>query len=276
MSLLAASRSELTKQFTTAGWWILAIVLVVYVGSSAGGLAGFFSALATGALTDEAQTGSIDDASLARLVYSLAASLGYVFPLLVGTLAATAEFRYETLTPTFLATPRRGVALTAKALVGIVMGLLFAVVAVVSVVLPGAALIASFGLDPALGSGDTWALLGRAVLALVIWALVGIGLGTLVRNQVVAIVVVLAFTQFVEPILRLAGGFVDVLSAVTNFLPGAASDALVGMSIFNSMGQGGPASADPLEWWAGGLVLGGYTLVFLVLGYLLSWRRDVT
>ena len=50
MSLVNASRSELTKQFTTAIWWILGLVLLVYVGSTAGGLAATFGALATGAL----------------------------------------------------------------------------------------------------------------------------------------------------------------------------------------------------------------------------------
>ena len=33
MSLLAATRSEGTKVFTTSTWWILAIVLAAYVGS---------------------------------------------------------------------------------------------------------------------------------------------------------------------------------------------------------------------------------------------------
>ena len=37
-----------------------------------------------------------------------------------------------------------------------------------------------------------------------------------------------------------------------------------------------PGAAEPLEWWAGGLVLAGYTVVLVVLGHLLSWRRDVS
>ena len=35
------------------------------------------------------------------------------------------------------------------------------------------------------------------------------------------------------------------------------------------------ATAASLEWWGGGLVLLGYAVVLLVLGHLLSWRRDV-
>jgi hypothetical protein len=31
-----------------------------------------------------------------------------------------------------------------------------------------------------------------------------------------------------------------------------------------------------LEWWQGGLVLGGYAVLFLGIGALTTWRRDVT
>ena len=95
------------------------------------------------------------------------------------------------------------------------------------------------------------------------------------RNQVVAIVVVLVFTQFLEPIGRFVAAFVEGLSDFTAYLPGAASDALVGASVFTA-GMGGGTEVTTLEWWAGGLVLLGYALVFLVIGNFTSWRRDVT
>jgi hypothetical protein len=104
--------------------------------------------------------------------------------------------------------------------------------------------------------------------------LVGIGVGALVRNQVAAIVIVLAFTQFVEPLARLAAAFVDGLSNVTRVLPGSAGDALVGASIFTLGAQG--ADTGLLDWWAGGLVLLAYAVVFVLLGWLTSWRRDVS
>ena len=110
--------------------------------------------------------------------------------------------------------------------------------------------------------------------ALVLYTVIGVGVGALLRNQVGAIVGVLVFTQFIEPIGRTAAAFVDGLADYTRFLPGAASDALVGASVLSaSMAQG---SADSLEWWVGGLVLLGYAVVFVVLGQLVSWRRDVS
>lgn len=276
MSLVRATRSELTKQFTTSIWWVLAIVLFLYVGTSAAGIAGAFAALASGSLPADATNGPVIPAeTLPPIVYSIATAVGYVFPLLIGSLVVTGEFRHKTLTPTFLATPRRGVALSGKVVAGVVMGLLYAAIAIVAAVGAGAALLAVFGIDTRLGDSATWALMGRMVIALVLWVLIGIGVGTLIRNQVAAVVGLLAFTQFVEPILRTIGAVAEGIAPITKYLPGAASDALVGASIYSSLGAAG-AGGSTLEWWVGGLLLLGYAAVFLLLGWLFSWRRDVS
>lgn len=271
MSLVAATRSEITKQFTTSMWWVLAIVLVAYIAFSASSLAFVFAASSAGALAGDAPQLPAD--ALPPLLYSSATAMGYVFPLLIGTLIVTAEFRHKTLTPTFLATPRRAVVLAAKLGVGVAVGLLYGVLGIVAAVGPSAAFLAGFDIDTDLGSSDTWAMLGRMLIAFVLWVFVGIGVGTLVRNQVAAIVGVLVFTQFVEPIARMAGTLVDGVAEATEYLPGAASDALVGASIYTGLMPGGDAAG--LEWWAGGLVLLGYAAFFLVIGYFTTWRRDV-
>jgi ABC-2 type transport system permease protein len=273
MTLVTTTRSEATKQLTTAMWWILAIVLLAYVGFTATVLGFVFSASATGALPGNAP--QLPEDGLPAILYSTATAVGYVFPLLIGTLIVTSEFRHKTLTPTFLATPRRATVLGAKLAVGILLGVLYGVVGIVAAVGPSAAFLIGYGVDTQLSSLDTWAMLGRMLLAYVLWVFIGIGVGALVRNQVGAIVGVLVFTQFLEPVARAAASFVDGLDGVTKFLPGAASDALVGASVFAlSTGQG--SSADTLEWWAAGLVLLGYAAVLVVIGYLVSWRRDIS
>jgi len=274
MSLTAATRSESTKLFTTAMWWILGVVLLAYIGMTAAGLGFVFAASATGALPGGPGEARVPTEGIAEVLYSIAASIGYVFPLLIGTLMVTSEFRHQTLTPTFLATPRRGVVLGAKVFVGIGIGILYAIVALVGSVGPAAGFLSGFGVQTELASSDTWAMFGRIVIAFALWVLIGIGVGSLVRNQVAAVVVVLAFTQFLEPIARVAAAFVENLDEVTQYLPGAASDALVGQSIYTSMGQA--SGAQQLDWWAGGLVLLGYSVVLIVLGHLTSWRRDVS
>ncbi|MCR2793414.1 ABC transporter permease [Microbacterium sp. zg.Y625] len=274
MSLVGTVRSEKTKQFSTSSWWILAIVLVVYVGSTASALAFFFAASATGQLGG-ADAPQMPAETLPPLLYSLATAMGYVFPLLIGTLMVTTEIRHQTLTPTFLATPRRGRVLAAKLIVGAALGLLYGVIGVLSSVVPSAALLSVQGVDTQLGESDTWAMVARMLAAFVLWVFIGIAVGALVRNQIVAIVGVLVFTQFVEPIARTLVPFVEGAGDVVRFLPGAASDALVGASLYNAEAIMGTSGGDTLEWWAGGLVLLIVAAVLLVLAYLFSWRRDV-
>jgi hypothetical protein len=212
---------------------------------------------------------------LAPMLYGSVSTFGYVFPVLLGALAVTGEYRHQMLTPTFLATPKRGLVLSAKSAALLIFGAIFGVFGVIASVGAGAGVLTLFGLDTQLNDGDTWAMIGRGVLALALWAMVGVGLGALIPNQVAAIVVILAFTQFVEPTLRAVTMFADWAASLGRFLPGAASDALVGApSLF--VGGATGVGVDPLEWWQGGLLLAGLAIVLTVLGYFVSWKRDVT
>ncbi len=104
-ALMNATRSELAKQFSVSVWWILLIVLVLYVGGTAGSLAAAFGASDSGLAGAASLPGGLGD-RLPVIVYGTATAIGYVFPLIVGTLMVTGEYRHKTLTPTFLATPR--------------------------------------------------------------------------------------------------------------------------------------------------------------------------
>src|SRR5699024_6542255 len=101
-----------------------------------------------------------------------------------------------------------------------------------------------------LGDGDVLLTLGRSVLALTVWAMVGVGFGAALRNQVAAVVVLLAFTQFVEPMVRLLLGAFESTQGVVRWLPGAAGEAVTGSSFYASSGIG-----DLLPWWQGLLAL---------------------
>ncbi|AYF98757.1 ABC transporter permease [Protaetiibacter intestinalis] len=270
--MLRSIHSEIRKVLTTRIWWILALILFGYIALVAAGMAALF-AFASDQLTEQGGQG-IPEEGIPPLIYSLTTAFGYVFPVLFGALATTGEFRHQTLTPTFLATPRRSTVLGGKVVTAVVFGVVYAVVGSLGAVGLGGIVIAATGHDPLLGASDTWALLGRVVIAMVLWAVIGVGLGVLVPNQVAVIVIVLAFTQFVEPLLRTAAAFWEWSAAVGRFLPGAAGDALVGSSIFSALTGG--SAVQPLEWWQGGLVLAGYAALFLVAGAATTWRRDVT
>ena len=104
------------------------------------------------------------------------------------------------------------------------------------------------------------------VVAVAIWTLVGIGIGTLIRNQIAAILIAVFITFLVEPLLSFALNAAE-LGSVAKFMPTSASTALLS-----------PAEVgfDYLVWWQGGIVLLGYALLFAGLGMLLSLRRDVS
>jgi hypothetical protein len=272
--MIRAIRSETLKLTSVRLWWILLIILVGYVGFTAGLLAGLFGALGD-QLASSPGAPQLPQESLPPIVYSTATAVGYVFPLILGALAVTGEFRYQTLTPTFLAQPRRGVVLGAKMIVLALAGAVFGVAGLIASMGLGAPLLALTGNSTGLDSSDTWLLAGRIVLAMALWAVVGVGLGTLIPNQIASIVTVLAFTQFLEPILRFGTSIWEWTAHVGKFLPGAASDALVGSSIFTSLGMG-TSEVVTLEWWQGGLVLLAYAVIISLAGLATSWRRDVT
>lgn len=269
MSLAAATRSEVTKQFTTAAWWVLGLVLIGYVATMVALMGFTFS----WGLQNGGSGMVIPESTVPPLVYSVAGTMGFVLPLLFGTLMVTSEFRHKLLVPTFLATPKRGTVLVGKLIVGVLMGVLFGVAAVVVGVGVGAGILTLFGTPPQLDEIETWKLAGRIVLAFVLWTIVGIGIGSIVRNQIAAIVIVLAFTQFVEPMLRLAGMFLPDLNTALQYLPGAASDAVIGYSL---LGMAGMGDTDILSWWMGAITLAAYAIVLTVIGALTTWRRDVT
>jgi ABC-2 type transport system permease protein len=272
MTIVSATRAELGKVFTVRLWWILALVMFVYVGFVAGTVAGVF-----GSIGDAAgpRAPALDLSELHLIVYSSASAIGYVFPVLLGALSATSEFRHQTLTPTFLANPRRAQVLLAKVIAMALVGALYGVVALAGSIAAGAVVLGVTGNDAGLADADTWVLSARVLLAMALWAVIGVALGALVRNQVAALVIVLAFTQFVEPILRSVAFLWEWTAQVGKFLPGSASDALVGWSVFTSLGASSTQSVS-LEWWQGGLVLFAIAVVAAVLGYATSWKRDVT
>lgn len=263
--------SEYRKIITTRTWWVLLLVMVVYMA--------FLGAMMALALTFDSSSGAVttdmpqglDADTVVATVYSLPASFGYVLPLLVGMLAVTAEFRHRTLTPTLLAQPDRSAFVAGKLVAGVPMGVLYGVLGTLATVAGGAAAFAFTGADNLLGDGDAWAVIARTALALTIWCVLGVGLGFAMPNQVVAIVVVLAFTQFVEPIARLVLGLNDGTAVIGKFLPGAAGEAISGGSFYSATGAG-----DLLGPVAGGLVLVGYALLLALVGRFTTLRRDIT
>lgn len=262
--MIGLLRSEITKTLTTRTWWGLLIGAVLLTA---------LQAVATAAVAGQAPgmgspgTPDLDAPETLRQAFAGAAFNGtYLFALVIGVLAITGEYRHQTVTPTFLATPRRSRVIVAKALAQVAVGGVFGVVGVLAALVGAGIVIAVRGGSMGLDDGSLWRAMVLVVLAIALWTVLGLGLGTLLRNQIAAVLVAIGLGVVVEPIVGLVLNLLD-LGAVAKFLPSAASSAVLDPDV---------AGVELLPWWAGALVMVGYAVVVGALGVLLSVRRDIT
>lgn len=273
----AALVSEYRKLVTTRLWWVLLIAMAAYMI-----FLGVVIALVLtvpgegiGSGMDVAGDGpgspALDPDAIASTVYTVGSQFGYVFPLVLGTMAMTGEFRHQTVTPSLLAQPSRTVFLAGKLISSLIVGLVFGVVGTLAGVLGGAPVLALRGHATLLTDGPTLRAVALSALVLAIWTLIGVGFGAVLTNQIAAIVVVLAFTQFLEPIARPLLSLWEPTAGIAAYFPGAAGEAVIGTSVYSATGI-----ADLLPGWGGLLVLVAYGLVLAVIGRLTTLRRDIT
>jgi ABC-2 type transport system permease protein len=262
--VIALLRSELTKTLTTRMWWALLIGAVLLTA---------LQAVATAAVAGSSAgpgapaTPGLESGETLRQAFAGAAFNGaYLFALVMGVLAITGEYRHQTVTPTFLATPRRARVIVAKALAQVAVGGVFGLVAVLTALVGAGIVIAVRGGSMGLDDPTLWRALVLVVLAVSLWTVLGLGIGTLLRNQVAAVLAAIGLGLIIEPLLGLLLTVLD-LDAVAKFLPSAASSAVL---------DPGAVGFDLLPWWAGALVMVAYAVVFAGLGVLLSIRRDIT
>lgn len=258
-------RAELLKVRTTKMWWGLLLGACAFTAVQALATA-FTAGLDRGA--GQRPTPTLADPAMVRSVYGAGFTTAYVFALVLGIIGMAGEYRHQTITPTFLATPRRGRVVAAKLVTYGVLGLGYGVVTTALAVLLGAPVVAAKGFPVRLGSDSVPQSLVLAVLGVGVWAVFGLGLGTLIRNQVAAILTAVGVTVLIAPLLTL-GLTALHLDGVAKFMPGSASSAVI---------QGVTAEQDLtlLPWWAGLLVLLGYGGAFAILGLALTQRRDIS
>jgi ABC-2 type transport system permease protein len=253
--MIALVRAEWTKLFSTRVW------LGLFLGACA--MVAGFSALVTGlaGVTRNGQPGipPVGTPQFEKLAFATPSN-AVALMLILGIIGMTQEYRHRTATPTFLTTPRRARVVLAKLIAYALAAVPMAIVVVAVNVLVVTVYAGARGATPSL-SGDNLRILGTAGLALVIYAVMGVGVGALLRNQVGAIVGALVYLFVVEGLI----GSFRVLAGVHKWLPGGALQALT------ESGQG----AEVLTSWQGGLLLLGYGLLAALLGTLLAVRRDV-
>jgi ABC-2 type transport system permease protein len=239
--------AELLKLRTARTYWALAgatlgLVLLITV--------------LTLALTDEFRTE--DDA---RSVLSTAGASGLLL-LVLGVVAGAGEYRHGTIASTLLFTPNRLRVMAAQALACAAAGL--------AIGLATAALTAAVALPwlsakgaASLSAGELLGLFGGGCLYTALAGALGAGVGALLRNQVVAVVLVLVVLFIVDP-------------TVSSLVEDYSKFSLNGLGLSMSGGSGDDlGGTDLLPFGVAALVWAGYTAVLVVAAAVLTARRDI-
>jgi ABC-2 type transport system permease protein len=174
-------------------------------------------------------------------------------------MAITGEYRHGTIRPTFVVTPRRHRVVAAKVVASVLMGTAFGLVAIGLSFGIGYAILSGRGIELALSRGNVlWLVLGTPVMTAA-WAVIGLGFGAILRNQVLAVIGLIVWAMIVDNLLR------GLVPSVGGYTPTGASAAIVG-----------DPSEHVLSAAAGGPLLLAYAAALIAAGAWLVARRDVT
>jgi ABC-2 type transport system permease protein len=252
-------RAELRKITTIRLWWIMLICILVLSGGYAAGVALL-----------QPETGApFQDPGIVRSVYNGGNPVARVLAVVLGIAAMGFEYRHHTLAATYLATPRRNRVLLGKASSLLLFGLLYGVLSVLAGVVAAAPFLLSGNGSFFLDRWDTWRSLILGVVSLVLWTMFGMGIGLLIKNLLVAMLVGITFAYLVEPILSLIF-YLQHWETALNLTPTGATNAMLGITspvLF--------ATAHPIAWWQGALVLAAWCLLPAIIGMVSTVRRDV-
>jgi hypothetical protein len=230
---------------TTA--WLLAATIVVATG---GALLGFVAADLKNLVpnTGEGLRTGLHIVGLSSEIAEIA-----------GIIGMAGEFRFGQADQTFLSTPRRGKVVAAKAVVYGLLGAVFGVINAVIALVTAWIWLTAKGVGLPFGQSMLWSILGGGIASAALFAVLGVGIGALLRNQVVTIIAVLVVQTAVEPAILGAS------SGIGRLMPSIAAEGLRGFPAGDLL-SAGPAAAVLAAWCA----------LALAAGFVRVWRADLT
>ena len=263
-------RAELLKLRTTSLWWIFAILLVPIYGLALG-----YNWLTADVMlsTEFSDSGLAVVGQTERAVSGLYTSgqfFGILLVVLLSAILVTNEFFHLTATSTFLTTPRRQLVIAAKMTVSVLIALaVWFVTTVLSLIFAPLAL-GTMDRPSFVGETFVWQAIGLNALAFVLWGLLGVGTGVLIRSQIGATLTL--------SVLYVIGA--QVLSAIFVVLGNVWNEAILTFRVVvptlaSELMVTGPQFANDPPRWVGALILLAYATVFSVVGTLITGRRDI-
>lgn len=261
--MTGALRSEWLKIRTTSVLWVLTLIalvlnglllLVIFLSHDNGG--------GGGAYVSPGYTVPHTAQQLRNLVGS--GFQGYLLALLLGVLIVTVEFRHKTITTSFLVTPHRPRIVAAKLVLAAVLGAVLAVIMLVATVLGGGLTLAARGGSFTAMAHQIPSVAPGMLLVFALFAILGVGVGSVLTNQVAAIVVCLGWFVILEGIL------VAIVHSAERWVPTGAAIAAANLT------RGRGTEFGLFTWWQGALLMLGYGLFFAAAGSFILTRRDIT
>jgi ABC-2 type transport system permease protein len=270
-------RAELTKVLTTSLWWIFGLIMVPLWAASVG--VNWLTSSVTASTPNSGLSPSqLDRVQAARQAVNVATNLytsgqylGVLLVLLLGAILVTSEYFHLTATTTFLVTPKRERVILAKLVVGVVIGLAFWAVTTVGNLIVVPFVLQQLKVSALLGEPAVWRAIGLNALAYAVWAILGVGVGVLIRSQLAA-TLTLAGTYLIGTsglglvFTLLADRIASWINNLQVLIPTVASQLMI---------SGTELPGNPPRW-VGAVVLIGYALVSGLLGTAITRRRDIS
>ena len=193
------------------------------------------------------------------------AFFGLPFGFVLGLLAVTTEFRHGTIAPSLLAVPSRSRLIAAKVAAHLLAGLVLGLATVVLNLLLVEAVLGIRDIESGTSLGDALRWTAGSIAVCALFAGLGVGVGSIIRNQVGALVGGFAWLFVAEPLLS---ALPKVGDGFSTYGLGGLSDGLDGYK-----GAGG---VDLLHQIPAGLLLAAYVAIAAAIAVALLRRRDVT
>lgn len=244
-------RAESLKLRSTRTFWLLALGVLALI------------IIGTTAMT--ALTSYAPGTSPARATLALA-GLAQTAALIAGALAVTSEFRHKTIAQAALITPRRTPLLAAKLITLAAAGLGFGLLASGAAAAIALPVLAGRHIPAQVSGIQLGGIIIGGGVATALAAALGVGIGTVIRNQVGAVIAVLSLLYVAEPLL----GFIPHLgTAIQTYGLGGLASGTTGTAGF-------PASSHLLGQAPATLTLAAYAVAVLLPAAALLRHRDIT
>jgi ABC-2 type transport system permease protein len=196
-----------------------------------------------------------------------------LFAAVLGVTAASGEFRHATATATYLATPRRNRVLMAKGVAAACAGAVFGFCGWLASTGVGLGFIAADGYHARIGDATMARYAAGHILAGALLAAVGVGIGSLIRSQLAAVIGVFVWAIVIE---SLVGG---LYNAVQPYLPYTAATTLSGSVLGGAAfgpAHGAVSSASPLPFAAAAALLAAIAIAVGAIAARTTVSRDIT